>query len=153
MALLHEKLYQSQNVSFINISEYTSSLVATFATMYGADKKTRIQVDTDIKENINLSIARAIPFGLIFNELVSNCYKHAFNMQEKGRILVSLNKVKNKIQLKVKDNGKGLDKDINFKTIKSLGIKLITSLTNQLKADISFKNKEGLEVSLDFIEE
>jgi len=153
MALLHEKLYQSQNVSFINISEYTDSLISTFATMYGADKKTRIQVESDIQENINLSIARAIPFGLIFNELVSNCYKHAFNLQEKGRILVSLNKIKNKVQLKVKDNGTGLDKNIDFKTIKSLGIKLITSLTGQLKADISFKNKEGLEVCLNFMEE
>ncbi len=150
MSLLHEKLYQSENITLVNISEYTISLMYSFVTMYDDSVRERIMVKHQIQKDINLNIPRAIPYGLIFNEIISNCYKHAFGKEEKGSIMISLVKEKKNIILKIKDSGKGMNTNVNFKSFKSLGMKLITSLSSQLKAEVTFNSNQGLEVCLIF---
>ncbi len=150
MSLLHEKLYQSTNIALVNISEYTSSLIYSFVTMYDNSNSKRIKVNHDIQKDIILNITRAIPYGLILNEILSNCYKHAFGKAGKGTITVSLTKEKSKVVLRVKDSGKGMNTNVNIQSLQSLGIKLITSLSAQLKAEVSFKSLKGLEVCVIF---
>ena len=150
MSLLHEKLYQSENITLVDISEYTISLIYSFVTMYDDSVRERITVQHQIQKDINLNIPRAIPYCLIFNEIISNCYKHAFGKEEKGNIMISLAKEKKNIILKIKDSGKGMNTNVNFKSFKSLGMKLITSLSSQLKAEVLFESNKGLEVCLIF---
>jgi PAS domain S-box-containing protein len=150
MSLLHEKLYQSDNITLVNISEYTISLLNSFITMYDDEIKKKIQVKHIIEDDIHLSIPRAIPFGLIVNEIMSNCYKHAFNKNESGIISISLYKENDTTILRIKDSGKGMDTSVDFKSFKSLGMKLITSLSSQLKAEVSFLSVKGLTVTLTF---
>lgn len=147
IALIHEKLYQSENMAQIDISEYTSSLSKMVSSIY--DRGNPILVEYDIEENIVLNMQRAIPYGLLLNEVISNANKHAYKGGEQGVISVSLKARENSVRLRVKDNGNGMDVNIPPSQRKSLGMKLIHSLALQLKADLTIKNENGLLIELE----
>ena len=147
IALIHEKLYQSDNMAYINISEYTQSLLLLISGIY--NHKNKIDVTCEIKQKITLNIDRAIPYGLLLTEIISNAYKHAFVKVETGVILVSLVQNENAIILSIKDNGEGIDTSIELNQRKSLGMKLIHSLSAQLKAKLTFHNENGLRITVE----
>lgn len=155
MALVHEKLYESENLSLIDFGDYVLSLAKSLNMSYNPDNS-RIKMNLDVAENSGLfKIETAIPCGLILNELLSNCFKYAFAGKNKGNITVFFgctgerNK-KKEYCLRVKDDGNGLPKKINPKEAESLGFQLVTILTDQLEGKLSLNRKNGTEFSLVF---
>ena len=133
MAMVHEKLYQSSTFTDINFKQYIEKLVYDILYNYKIPTGT---IKTDmIIENINLNIDTAIPLGLIVNELVTNNVKHAFPQSE-GTITIKLKSLNEQMELTFADNGIGLPKGMDIENTKTLGLKLVKSLVNQLEVDL-----------------
>ena len=143
MALIHEKLYQSQDFSRIDLAEYVQILARHLFSFYGINSH-RIKLLTDIKD-IFLDLNTAIPCGLIINELVSNSLKHAFPNDRAGEIQVAMKPLNGEeIELVVGDNGIGLPEGLDFRKTKSLGLHLVTILTeDQLRGTIQLNKNNG----------
>jgi len=141
MALIHEKLYQSKDLNKIEFSEYIESLIKDLFKSYNIDFD-RIKLNSKL-EGIFFEIDTAILCGLIINELVSNSLKHAFPLNKKGEIFISLDKDdNNKYTLILKDNGIGFPPNVDFRKTESLGLQLVTTLTEQLGGTIEL-HKNG----------
>ena len=134
MAMIHEKLYHSSNLSRLNMAEYLNNLVGDILRSYSSvSSKVSSNVDVD---DIYLNINTALPMGLMVNELVSNSIKHAFPEGE-GNINIKLEYDGEKYILTVSDNGIGLPEDVDPFESSSLGLKLVNSLSIQLEGDLS----------------
>ncbi len=146
MALIHEKLYHSENLLNIDFEPYIRSLTDELIRSYGAAKvAVNIEVDT-----ISVSVDTAIPCGLIINELVSNSLKHAFP-DGKGEIAVTLHAIDGTIELTVSDTGVGIPDTVDFRTTETLGLRLVTILAeDQLNGDIILKREAGTEFCITF---
>jgi two-component sensor histidine kinase/HAMP domain-containing protein len=148
MALIHEKLYQSEDFANINFEEYIRSLASHLITSYGVHSHDiRIQIDA---ENVPVSIEKAIPCGLIINELISNSLKYAFPDQKEGEIQIHLKKHEKDIQLIVQDNGIGMSKNIDWETTETLGLRLVHTLVKQLSGSLEVRNETGIEFKIRF---
>jgi len=151
MALIHEKLYQSEDLASINADEYIGTLVHGLLRSY-ATRTDQITLTIDV-EDISLKVDTAIPCGLIINELVSNSLKHAFP-HRKGEIKVMLHSLKRDIELLVTDNGIGLPEDIDFRTTETLGLRLVTILAeDQLNGEIELDRTDGTAFHIRFKEQ
>jgi PAS domain S-box-containing protein len=154
MAIIHEKLYDSQDFAHVNISDYVKTLIEELYSTY-LNNKEDINLKIDV-EDIILEMETAIPLGLLVNELVSNSMKYAFsNIQnvEKNEIYIELKKEENNYKLIVKDNGKGLPDDFKFQKAETLGLKLINSLADQIDGTIELNNDQGTEFTIKFREQ
>lgn len=147
MALVHDKLYRTNTVTDIGMRTYIEDLVeALRSTFTGPDEEIELQFDVD---ELNLDIDRAIPCGLLINELVVNAFKHAFGNGENGTLEVKLKKDYSgaesgpEIKLSVADNGKGLPENFEDKLDSSLGMMLIKTFTSQLDATMEVENEDG----------
>ncbi len=154
MALIHEKLYQSQDILRINFAEYILDLTDHLLRSYTANSQA---VDLTITaENVWLNIDTAIPCGLIINELVSNSLKHAFSeMNHEKKILINVEPVQDQDQkfiLTLSDNGIGFPEDVDFRDTESLGLQLVCTFTEQLKGTIDLMGKEGTAFIIKFSE-
>jgi len=149
IALIHEKLYQNENLSEISFDVYLKQLADVIAKSIQSGE-TKIDIDIEAKP-VELTISQAIPCGLILNELITNAHKHAFPNRDKGKIEVTLNEKGSRIVLKVQDDGIGISENMNLEKPKSLGIKLIRTLSKQLDGEAAFTNKDpGTEFVLEF---
>lgn len=139
IALVHEKLYQTDNFAEVHIGEYVEELSKGIEDTFNDQNKTiqRIVECDDIRMNIN----QAIPFSLLLNEAVVNAYKHAFKGLSEGVIKINLKQKGKKLQLTVSDDGVGLEKEESANDESSQGMKLIDTLTNQI--DGVYKLKPG----------
>lgn len=150
MAIIHEKLYQSKDLTHINFVDYIQSLVLNLFYSYDIDNT---QIKSILKiEDINLNIETAVPCGLIISELISNSLKYAFPNKMNGEIIVSLKSEKDTYQLCVCDNGIGLPEDINFNNIKTLGLLLVNSLTEQIDGKVTIYRDNGTQYKITFKE-
>jgi len=149
MALIHEKLYQSQDLSKIDLSQYIRNLTIHLLNIYRTDPK---KVDLKIEiGDVYLDINTAIPCGLIINELVSNSLKYAFPGKRRGTIQIELNKdQKGKHVLLVKDNGVGLPEALNVEATDTLGLQLVNDLTKQIQGKLSWESKPGTRFKIVF---
>jgi len=141
MALIHEKLYESENLDHLDMGSYLESLCSSLKSSY-ISPKDKINISSSA-EDINLNLDTAIPLGLIINELVTNSIKHAFDPGEEGNIKISMQRKGTKIILDVSDDGKGIPDNLDFKNTKSLGLMLVNSLVNQIDGDIYLQNHKG----------
>ncbi|MBW4488668.1 MAG: PAS domain-containing protein [Trichocoleus desertorum ATA4-8-CV12] len=142
MALLHEKLYQSEDLAKVNFTEYVHSLVANLFRSYGIKSQT-ITAKINI-EDVLFDIDAVIPCGLIINELVSNSLKYAFPGNQKGEVCVELLLTQTgECQIVVSDNGLGLPEELDFQNTKSLGLQLVCMLIEQLEGKIELDNSCG----------
>lgn len=153
MALVHEQLYQSKDLAHIDFRSYLSSLVEDVLASYRT-RSARVSVAVEIEE-VFLDINAAIPCGLIVNELVSNCLKHAFpdsgSGRGSGRINVNLRRMNEaEYALSVSDNGVGFPPDCNFRELPTLGLQLVVSLAAQLQGTIELHNEGGAEFRVVF---
>jgi PAS domain S-box-containing protein len=150
MALMHEKLYQSKDLSKIDLGIYIKDLANSLMVnyLYGHEK---ISFHIDVMSVI-VSIDTAVPCGLIINELLTNALKYAFPSGAEGNIVVSLSTTSdNEIDLVIADNGIGLPADLDFKKVNSLGLKLVFNLVeNQLKGRLEVNNYPGTEYQIRF---
>ena len=149
MAIVHESLYRSGDLSKINFSDYIHRLTLHLFSMYRTEMnrvKSRIEVG-----DVFLDINRAIPCGLIINELVSNALKYAFPDGKKGEITVKMKVDENdKYTLVVKDTGIGFPQDLDFRHTETLGMQLVTDLTAQLDGSVELKREKGTEFKIVF---
>ena len=150
IALIHESLYQSTNISNINFRDYVEILIENIINSFGVNTN-KIKTTLELGD-YNLGIETAIPLGLIINELVSNSLKHAFNGYDKGEIKIILEKNDETYTLTVKDNGIGLPEGFKFIETNSLGILLINTLVNQLEGKLDVEVNGGTCVTITFTE-
>ena len=142
MALIHEKLYRSDDLARIDFGEYLRNLVNHLYRSYAANSD-QIQLEINIK-NIRLDIDTAVPYGLIINELISNSLKYAFPEQREGCISIAFSKPQpNKHVLSVGDNGIGFPEEFSIDTCQSLGLRLVKSLTQQLNGRFEISMQKG----------
>jgi PAS domain S-box-containing protein len=138
MALVHEKLYQSQNLARLDFREYLHQLASTLFHSYQAEA-TQVDLQLDIAE-VTLEVDQAIPCGLIVNELVSNALKHAFPNGRSGTITLTLHtRTAPHVELAVTDNGVGLPVELTWQQTESLGMQLVQSLVKQIGGDIQLE--------------
>lgn len=150
MSLVHEKLYQSKNLSKINFKEYIEELISLIAN-YNSAANNNIAVVFEIADT-EISIDSAIPLGLVINEIITNSFKHAFLPGAKGRITVSLKKEKDgSLILIISDDGKGLSKDFDVRETASLGMTTIFSIIEkQMQGSVDIISENGLTYILSF---
>lgn len=150
MSLIHEKLYQSRDLTKIDIRDYVKDLVNGLFQSYEVNTR-QIALNLSV-DNVSLGINSAIPCGLIINELVSNSLKYAFPEGKTGEIKISLRTIdENKIELIVSDNGIGIPKTLDFRKTESWGMRLITILAeNQLQGEIDLDRSKGTEFKIRF---
>jgi len=149
MAMIHEKLYHSPNLSLLNMEEYLNNLVRDILRSYSS-VSSNITANIDVEE-IYLNIDTALPMGLIVNELVSNSIKHAFP-DGNGNINVKLEYNGELYILTVSDNGIGLLDDVDPFESSSLGLKLVINLSIQLEGDLVLRKDSGTAFILTFRE-
>ncbi|OPY25406.1 MAG: cyclic-di-GMP phosphodiesterase [Methanocella sp. PtaU1.Bin125] len=154
MALIHEKLYQSSDLSRIDFGEYVQSLTAYLMRSYSScDHTIKLNidvVDTNGVGNILLGIDLAIPCGLIINELVSNALKYAFPGGRPGTITVSMRRDGRQYTLVVGDDGVGMPLDLDYRKTGSLGLQLVDTLNEQLEGSISMSRTAGTWFTIKF---
>ena len=150
MAMIHEKLYQSNDFTHINITEYIESLVSGLFYSYSISKEQIIPIIN--VDDVQLNIETAVPCGLIINELVSNSLKHGFPKEKLGEVYISLKIIDDNYELVVGDNGIKFPKDINFRSTDSLGLQLVNNLVNQIDGRISLDTTHGTEFKIIFKE-
>lgn len=150
MALVHQKLYSSKNLSNINLKEYVHDLADLLLKSYKTSPD-RISLIRNIDE-INISIDIAVPFGLVINELISNALKHAFPGNSSGQITIDIKKAEDDmIELRISDNGVGIPDVLDLKENGQLGIKTIFAISeHQLHGKMKFESVNGLIFTLKF---
>ncbi|MBN1998723.1 hypothetical protein JW935_14285, partial [candidate division KSB1 bacterium] len=152
MSLVHEKLYQSNDLSHINLKEYIVSLSDYIKITYNHEFSS-IRFDYDI-DDISLPIDTIIPLGLIINELVSNALKYAFNDRDFSRDRDNVLSIKLKRQgdknlvVVIQDNGIGLPEELDITNTKSLGLKLVDMLSRQIGGRLQVLSKNGTQFSI-----
>ncbi|MDB6151775.1 MAG: histidine kinase [Chthoniobacteraceae bacterium] len=151
LALIHEKLYQSDNLTKIEFASYIRQLAASMFESYRISAST-VQLRI-AATGIFLGLDVAIPCGLIITELVSNALKYAFSEGKTGRIDIEFQLVKNGIfQFSVRDSGAGLPEGFDPEKVRTLGVKLVCDLATQLNGTVEFKNENGTVVNITFPE-
>ncbi|PKB18810.1 sensor histidine kinase [Flavobacterium sp. 5] len=148
MSLIHQKLYESDTLSYLDMSWYIYELVKKMKECL--DTKTKINFILDT-EKVYLDVVQAVPLGLIINEVLNNAIKHAYPLEEKGNVYISLKNIeKNNYQLIISDNGIGLPEDFEIEQEKSFGMNLIVGLSNQIDAIFEMDNTNGLKITVTF---
>jgi PAS domain S-box-containing protein len=142
MALVHEKLYQSESLARINFADYADGLTAYLAQAQGGeDSDICLRLDV---EPVSLPIDNAVPCGLILNELVTNAYKHAFRDHRPGTIVVRLQAdPAGRVRLAVSDDGAGMPAGFDWRQASSLGLRLVQMLTRQIHGQVEARRPAG----------
>jgi two-component sensor histidine kinase len=153
MAMIHEKLYRSDDLNRINFAEYGHSLASYLIRSYQIPSR-MVYLRMEPSQ-VRLSIDSAVPCGLIINELVTNSLKYAFPPDNPDQPATMTGKQRDEIHIAltptsdeqlcliVSDNGVGFPKEIDFRETQSLGLRLVMTLTDQLGGTISLANKDG----------
>lgn len=150
MALVHERLYQTKDFSEIDFQDYVKSLIKDIFRSFGVNTamvKYRVMV-----EEIHFNINKAIPCGLIINELVSNSLKYAFPENKKGEIIVAIKKasVASEVEMEISDDGVGLPENLDLEETKTLGLHLVTTLVKQLQGVFTTDREKGTKFRIRF---
>lgn len=141
IALVHEKLYQNDDLAYIHVNKYIPDLVDSIAQSFG-EKSDNVEINMDI-DDVTLSLQEGIPCGLMLNELITNAFKHAFISDHQGKLLINIKEKNDELMMEVSDNGPGLPEDFEVKKTTTLGITLIRSLSVQLKGDLKVRSDEN----------
>ena len=144
MALIHQNLYQDDNLTGIDMKEYIEKLSQSVFRSYKVSREV-IDISTDI-DDIQLDVDTVIPLGLILNELITNALKYAYRDGEHGRLHVGLKDHTNHLLLEVADNGTGFNPEEAGKN--SFGWRMIRSFSQKMQADVQVENKDGAHVRI-----
>lgn len=148
MSLVHQKLYQAENVASVNMAAYLPELVNYLRDSFNTK---HIQFNLEVAP-VDLDVSQAIPAGLIVNEAITNAIKYAFTGEKAGKqISVYLHQPeKNKVELAVSDNGIGLPAGFHLNRNSGLGLKLMKGLTEDIDGHFSISSENGTSVSVNF---
>lgn len=149
MALIHERLYQSKDLSEIDCQEYADQLVGHLFRSYGVSLS-RVKLEMDFSGE-RMPMALAVPMGLILNELLSNSLKHAFPQGREGKVVVELKRTgPSQLMLRVADDGVGLPANANLWNARSLGLRLVRILSEQIGAELTMGSEDGTRTEVVF---
>lgn len=148
IALFHEKLYQSHDLASVNFGEYLRAL-AERAVAQHAGARTHVRTELDLAE-VRLGVDRAIPCGLIANELLTNAIKHGFKGRERGTVRVGLRRDGSQVRLTISDDGVGLPRDVDMRTARTLGMELVSTFVEQLQGRLDIVRENGLRLEISF---
>jgi len=149
MAQIHTRLYESKQFGKISITDQCRDQVTALSNIY-SHKGHEISCEIN-PEEVFLPVDQALPCALVVNEILSNAYKHAFKGRKQGKIEISVEQKNGQIRITVRDNGIGLPTDFDISRSNSLGLKLIRTLVqHQLKGTLTFKSRNGTEISVEF---
>lgn len=148
IAMVHEKLYKTENLADVDMADYLHDLIEMIAETYQTTSK-KVKIYNKMEPMI-CDIKKVVPLGLICNELINNCYKHAFEGKEEGNIYVNLTKTKNQIEFTVKDDGVGLPEDFIIEEQPSLGMTLLKTLSLQIDGKLTFNSGKGTVFTVKF---
>ncbi len=140
MSLVHELLYGSTDLSKIDFRQYVKTLAADLAMSYLPHDR-QLKTDIDL-EHLELDISKAVPLGLLANEVLTNSIKHAFRDQPEPEIFIR-QIPDEKLKIVIGDNGKGLPAEIDLSSAKTFGLRIIRLLAEQLNADLSVESNGG----------
>jgi len=148
IALIHKKLYEPDSSALINMESYIHEMVGYIETSFKDSQKISF---TSVIDDISLDVSQAVPVGLILNEAITNAVKYAFQPSQQGKVSILMKRLNRQdIVLKISDTGKGLPANFNSSESNSLGIQLMQLFAEQLDGDISFNNKDGVEIVVTF---
>jgi two-component sensor histidine kinase len=149
MALIHENLYQSKDLLEIDFDDYITMLAGGLRHLYEVPG---VVVSLDIRvTNVSLDIDSAVPCGLIINELISNSLKHGFvGRQGEGNIFVEFSQVEGRYVLHIRDDGIGLPAGFDVDAALTMGMEIVSILTQQLDGEITFENNGGARFEVSF---
>ena len=147
MALVHQKMYQVDDLSKINVKPYVSEIIMNVAHLYRSRER-QVEINMDVID-VNLDIAQLIPCALIINEIVSNTYKHAFADFSGGTLCVKFYRAAGYV-LEIRDSGTGYPEDILMGLNRSVGMEIVDSLTSQLSGTAEIFNDNGAVFRLSF---
>ena len=148
ISLVHQKLYQTDSLSVINMEAYINDLLQYLQDEYECNQQVRIVLKTI---PLHLNLTSAIPLGLILNEAVSNVLQYAFPGKAKGQIRISLTSSEHDhYSLQISDNGIGLPVEFDVQTVNSLGSILMIGLSQQIHAKLKIENENGVVITLNF---
>lgn len=152
MALVHDILYRSQNLAYVNLSEYVQTLTSSLFHTYRTQIET-VHLNVQVDPNIVVNSEKAIPCGLILNELITNALKHGFSGGETGEVTVILENHSPKVCLIVENGGKILPGSFELQKIRTMGLRLVNALTNQLNGQVSVETtqKTRFKVTFDLV--
>ena len=150
MSMIHEQLYQTDDLAKIDFKSYVNGLIKSLFQIYSANQK-QIEWEVNVKD-VKLDIETAIPCGLIINELVSNSLKHAFINRQYGKICFNMIRDKNMINFKVSDNGIGIPDNLQIENTSTLGLNLVKTLVNQLEGELTIEQDNGISYDVIFRE-
>jgi len=148
MAIVHEMLYQSKDLSQIDYGDYVEKLAfGLLASMKGDDSNVTYAFNID---HIKVNVDTAIPLGLLINELLTNALKYAFPNGQEGEVHLSIKQVSDAYELIISDNGVGFSFDGDFDKLRTLGMRLVYSLVEQLEGTIAQENRNGTSYFITF---
>jgi len=148
MALIHEKLYQSEDLTKIDFAEYIRSLTFHLFRSYSIDQSA-VKLSINF-EGVLFDIDTSIPCGLIINELISNTLKYAFPDGRKGKISVDIQLDQGKCVLIISDDGVGFPEGLNFNNTETLGLRLVNILVSQINGVITLDKCGGTSFKIEF---
>ena len=144
---VHELLYRSPDLARVDFAAYLRRIATYLQEFYGVSPE---RVSLDIEANVKLPLPQAIPCGLIVNELLTNCFKHAFPNGNSGNIHLSLTSNDGRCVLAVADDGVGMPTGIDIEEMNSLGLSLVSVLSRQLRGEIELQRSTGTRISISF---
>jgi PAS domain S-box-containing protein len=148
MSMIHETLYRSDNLSSIDMQTYFTDLGRIIFQGYNVSGKAILKVKA---EHIFIGTKQASTLGLIVNELITNSFKYAFPENQKGEIIINLQKIEDQIELEYADNGIGIPEDFDWRNTKSMGLNLVKLLCeNQLDGSIEMESNNGTKFTIKF---
>ena len=148
MALVHEKLYQSEDFAHINVKDYIETLSESIRSAFMTSCKVTCKVDVD---DIYLDIDFLIPCGLLINEILTNAYKHAFCVDDNPELIISMKRADNEnIKLTIADNGKGFPEGFDMDKAQRLGLKLVRILLKQINGELQVESENGVTFTINF---
>ena len=148
IALVHNNLFQSDEMEFVQLDSYVRTLVEHLQQMYAQEEVSPVQIYFDIQDSIKLRFERIGTLGLIINEIVSNAFKYAFVEAEQGILRIEIEQEGSQIRVIVEDNGPGLVDEINRNA--NLGMRLIRILSEQMGATYTLHQSQGIKHLITF---
>jgi two-component sensor histidine kinase len=149
MALIHEKLYRSQDLKSLDFSDYIRSLIRDIFNTYRTEQKIELKMDI---QDVMVDVDYAVPLGLIINEIITNSFKHAFPIGREGEVWIKFHKDGDEYFLEAGDDGVGIPDDFDINKSDSLGMLLINSLTSQIDGELEMDRENGTVFRIKFKE-
>lgn len=145
MALVHRKLYGSNDFEAIEMQAYLTELVDSIVSTNQITESFKVEIEAEGKF---LVLDKAIPLGLIFNELITNFFKYVANKKDGAFLLIRVEETESRLNVFLKDNGDGLPQNIDLDQLTTLGLELVSILAEQINAELEIKNDNGTVVNI-----